>query len=66
MNQTLEGSDLARLWVALDAACGLSHMHNSTPKAPLRIVDLKVEGLGLEPREATRTTTALDILEFQE
>ena len=22
-----------RLWVALDAACGLSHMHNSTPKA---------------------------------
>lgn len=22
-----------RLWVALDAACGLSHMHNSTPRA---------------------------------
>eukprot|EP00930_Biecheleria_cincta_P044809 TRINITY_DN30861_c0_g2_i1.p1 TRINITY_DN30861_c0_g2~~TRINITY_DN30861_c0_g2_i1.p1 ORF type:complete len:1108 (+),score=185.60 TRINITY_DN30861_c0_g2_i1:29-3352(+) len=22
-----------RLWVSLDAACGLSHMHNSTPKA---------------------------------
>merc|ERR1712150_339498 len=22
-----------RLWVALDAACGLTHMHNSTPKA---------------------------------
>ncbi|CAK9110911.1 unnamed protein product [Durusdinium trenchii] len=24
---------MERLWVALDAACGLSHMHNSTPKA---------------------------------
>ena len=25
-------SSSCRLWVALDAACGLSHMHNSTPK----------------------------------
>jgi len=24
---------IERLWIALDAACGLSHMHNSTPKA---------------------------------
>jgi len=34
--KTLDGRNFdwaERLWVGLDAACGLSHMHNSTPKA---------------------------------
>ena len=39
-----------RLWVALDAACGLSHMHNSTPKVDgesdlvVVVVCVKIQG----------------------